>query len=274
MWIYFVISTLILVPLALFGWRQLDHRADRKAWQSLAELSSSGSVPFELEMLAGLPEPAQRYFRYTIAPGTPLHSVVEIEMEGEIGMGSKAEPNYTSMQATQILAPPHGLVWKLKTNMISGSDAALPEMSWTRFWLFNLVPIVRVSGADHHRSAFGRVVSEASFWAPATLLPSFNVSWSALDANTARAVVKHNQFIQAVDIEVTESGQPSRVIIQRWSDENPERIFREQPFGGDLSEFQEFGGYRLPTRVDGGNHIGTDDYFPFFRAKVTKIDFK
>jgi hypothetical protein len=25
--------------------------------------------------------------------------------------------------------------------------------------------------------------------------------------------------------------------------------------------------------VDGGNHIGTDDYFPFFKARVTAIRF-
>jgi len=46
-----------------------------------------------------------------------------------------------------------------------------------------------------------------------------------------------------------------------------------QPFGGYLSEFREFDGYLLPTAVEGGNFIGTDDYFPFYQVTVTGIRF-
>ena len=45
-------------------------------------------------MTAGLPEPAQRYFHFTIAQGTPLFTAVEIDMTGEIGLGSKDAPGY------------------------------------------------------------------------------------------------------------------------------------------------------------------------------------
>ncbi|MDP1555016.1 MAG: hypothetical protein Q8L84_06115 [Hyphomonas sp.] len=48
---------------------------------------------------------------------------------------------------------------------------------------------------------------------------------------------------------------------------------RFKPFGGFLSEFREFDGYTLPTRVEGGNHFGTPDFFPFFKARVTAIRF-
>jgi hypothetical protein len=61
------------------------------------------------------------------------------------------------------------------------------------------------------------------------------------------------------------------VVIQRWSNANPAQVYREQPFGGDLSDFRRVGGYRLPFRVEGGNLIGTPDYFPFFKAEVTAI---
>jgi len=32
------------------------------------------------------------------------------------------------------------------------------------------------------------------------------------------------------------------------------------------------GGFRLPTRVIGGNHYGTEFYHPFFRAKVEAVE--
>ena len=263
----------LVTSLALAAWRTLDRYADTAAWQQLRATQVAPPQTYRSAMTAALPEPARRYFAFTIADGTPLYTVVEIDMRGELGLGTKEAPAYRPMTARQILAPPHGLVWRLRSGAIAGSDGALPERSWTRFWLAGLLPVVRAQGPDHHRSAFGRVIAEGAFWAPATLLPDAGVRWEALDADSARAVVSFAGFEQAVDITVDAAGAPVRVTIPRWSNANREQVYREQPFGGDLSEFRDFEGYRLPTRVEGGNHIGTPDYFPFFRADVTAIRF-
>lgn len=37
--------------------------------------------------------------------------------------------------------------------------------------------------------------------------------------------------------------------------------FLYQPFGGYLGDFRQFGGYMLPTSVEGGNHFGTNVCF-------------
>lgn len=273
-WLLLMAPALAIVVVALAVWRQLDHRSDRRTWMALVEQAGADRGVFDTADIASLPEPAQRYFRYTIRPGTPLHCAVEIEMSGELALGTKEQPNYRPMSAHQILAPPYGLVWSLKSGMISGSDGATANHSWTRFWLMGFAPVVRVGGnPDHRRSAFGRVVAEGAFWSPASLLPGPFVKWEPLDEHRARAVVTFSGLEQAVDITVAEDGQPTAVVIQRWSNENDKQEFREQPFGGTLEKFRDFEGYRLPTRVEGGNHIGTDDYFPFFKANVTHIRF-
>lgn len=247
---------------------------DRRTWRELIARAGPPQAVFDTTMIEGLPEPAQRYFLYTIKAGTPLAMAAELDMCGELCFGTSHQPKCKPMKARQVLAPPHGLVWALESGSINGSDGATPSTSWTRFWLFNVIPVVRVGGGmDHYRSAFGRVVSEGSFWVPASLLPSKFVRWESVDQTTARAVVTYAGFEQAVEITVAESGQPTRVVIPRWSNENPEREFREQPFGGELSAFRTFSGFRLPTRVVGGNHIGTEDYFPSYRADVTDVRF-
>jgi hypothetical protein len=76
-----------------------------------------------------------------------------------------------------------------------------------------------------------------------------------------------------VDITVAEDGRPEMVVIPRWTDANPEKTFRLQAFGGFLSEFREFDGYKLPTRVEGGNLIGTEAYFPFYKVSVDRLRF-
>jgi hypothetical protein len=46
-----------------------------------------------------------------------------------------------------------------------------------------------------------------------------------------------------------------------------------QPFGGFVSEFRQFEGYRPPARVEGGNFVGIDAYFPFYKACVDDLRF-
>ncbi len=264
----------VMTIAALASWRAFDRRRDDVAWHGLAGTSENSENLFDIAQIADLPEPAQRYFRYCIKPGTPLHQVVELEMSCNLGLGSSSKPKYRSFFARQILAPPNGLVWRTSSRYISGSDGLTPNTSWTRFWLFGLLPIVRVGGEiDNMRSAFGRVIAEGAFWAPASLLPSDNVQWEGVDDSTARASVTFGQLQQSVDITVLETGQPTRVTIQRWSNVNPKKQYQLQPFGGDLFDFKNVEGYRLPTRVEGGNHIGTPDYFPFYKARVTSIHF-
>jgi hypothetical protein len=268
------ILVLLIACIVLQVLRWADERNAAQVWQFLANNVDESSDVFDLSTVASLPEPAKRFFTFTIQPSAPIRTIAEIEMVGEIGLGTKEKPNYAPMYAEQILAPPYGLVWKLHSGSgalrITGSDGFNKEMSWTRFWLLGTLPIVRISGNQNHaRAAFGRVVAEAVFWAPAALLPMFGVSWEAVDQDTARATIRYRHLTQTVNITVAPSGQPTTIIIPRWSDANPERTFQIQPFGGYLSEFKNFDGYKLPTRVEGGNFIGTEDYFPFYRAQVT-----
>ena len=271
-YLWFGVSILALVIAGLSVLRMLDTRNDEKTWQGLIRQASENSGNYGPHLTEGLPEPARRYFEFSISPGSPIVPAVELHMSGELGLGTLDDPKYSPMTARQILAPPHGLVWRVQYGAISGSDGATSTSSWTRFWLFGLIPIVRAgSNDDHHRSAFGRVIAEGAFWTPAMLLPGEDVRWEEIDENTARAVVSNGDLEQNVDITVAQDGRPVHVVISRWSNENPERVFRLQPFGGYLDDFRQFGGYMLPTSVEGGNHFGTDMYFPFFRARISDI---
>jgi len=63
------------------------------------------------------------------------------------------------------------------------------------------------------------------------------------------------------------------VHFLRWSDANPERRYRLQPFGGVLSDFRDVQGFRVPFAVEAGSMFGTETYFPFFRARLKSVRF-
>ena len=252
-----LIAILILLGFAvaaMAAWRQMDHRADRDLMKQLGAMQAANPLRFNRAMVAGLPEPAQRYFSYTISEGTPLFTVARLEMTGKFSMGTKTAPNYMTMSATQILAVPHGFIWKVRTGSglmtMSGSDT----QSWTRFWLAGLAPVARFGGDfDHRRSAFGRYVAEAVFWTPAALLPGPGIKWKAIDETSARVTITHDGLSQPVDVHVGSDGQPLKVVFPRWTNANTEKAHQIQPFGGYLSEYRDFDGFRLPTHVEAGN---------------------
>jgi len=263
-----------LILIALAVWRYWDHYADRIEMDRLLALQPETPKRFEYAMIADLPEPAQRYFRFTIAQGTPLLPVVELSMTGMFSLGDKDQPNFMQMRAHQVLAPPHGFVWKMGAQSghlrLSGSDSG----AWTRFWMGGLMPVARIGGnSNHARAAFGRMVAEAAFWAPAALLPGPDITWQAVNSETVKATVRHAEIEQSVEISVAPDGRPMSIVFDRWTNANPENRYQEQPFGGYLSEFKEVQGYQIPTHVEAGNFFGTDGYFPFFIADVTEISF-
>lgn len=275
MYLFFTVLGLLFCALMLL--RFLDWREDRAEWLRLTALQPANPIRFDPAMVADLPEPAQRFFKFAIAPGTPLLPVAEIDMGGQFSLGTKDAPNYRRMQAQQILAAPHGFVWRMRLPgwvPVSGSDAGSYSGSWTRFGILGFIPVARMGDdADHLRSAYGRYVAEAVFWTPAALFPGSGVTWQGVDEDTARVTVTIGALSQAVDVTVNAEGQPVTVSFMRWSNANPEKQYRLQPFGGALSDFREVQGYRLPFRVEAGNLFGTDDYFAFFKAEVTDIRF-
>lgn len=273
-----MLALLVALVAGLGLWRQFDLRADRRVGAQLTAIQARQPERFDLALVAGLPDAARRYFRFVIAPGTPLHSVTAIAMTGRFSLGTRERPNWLSMTARQTLAGPRGLAWCMSARRgwlrMSGSDALAEGVNWTRFWLGGVIPVARVSGTlDHRRSAFGRAVAEAVFWAPATLLPGPGITWTQVDSGTARVNVTCAGLEQAVDVTLAADGQPIAVAFLRWSDANAAKTFRLQPFGGLLSEFRSFGGFRLPTHVEAGNQFGTADYFAFYIAEVERVTF-
>ena len=272
-----LILTLIGLTLAVLqALRLADRRRAERLRARLLARSCARPPRFDPAMVRDLPEPARRYFLHAIAPGARLDAAVEIGLAGQIGLGDRSSPRYLPMRARQILAPPEGFVWQAEAGSgpihLSGFDGYAGGVAWTRFWLCWLIPVARASGrGDLARSAAGRGIAEAVFWAPAALLPRQGVAWTAPDAGTARVTVEHRGCRHVVDLTLDPAGRPLTVLLQRWSRENPERAWRLQPFGGTVDAVARFGDYTLASRITGGNHFGTPDYFPFYRVEVTRL---
>ena len=81
------------------------------------------------------------------------------------------------------------------------------------------------------------------------------------------------QNMEPMRIRLDAEGNPTEVWALRWTNANPERVYRLQPFGGRMLEMTDKQGFRIPSRVELGNLWGTPDYVPFFLATITRAEF-
>lgn len=256
----------------------LHRQASNEAESAMAGIAGRAKPPlgtFDPSLVAGLPEIAQRYFIHAIAPGTPLYTTVRLEMQGTFLLGDKANFQTYAMTARQILAPPSEFVWipSMQSGVmsISGSDGLVQGAGWTRFWINGLLPVVNLQATpDLNRSALTRAAMEA-MWVPASLLPANDVTWEQTGPNTAR--LSFTTGIEPVDMTLGPDGRVLEVKTMRWSDANPEKSFRLQPFGGTMEAEATFHGFTIPSIVKVGNQFGTGDYLPFFQTQVTAADY-
>jgi hypothetical protein len=243
------------------------------AWKQIASGAHQSDSIYSPAMVAQLPEIAQRYFNHAIAPGTPIKNIVELDMAGTFLLGDKSSYQTYSMEARQILHPPSEFVWMPRMRAgamrISGSDALVGGVAWTRFWLLGLIPVANVkSSPDLLRSAEFRSTMEG-VWVPASLLPQNGVVWEQAGPDKARIRVQRVAPEIVLEMTLDSSGAVREIVGQRWSNANPEKVFRLQPFGGTIQADATFEGYTIPSKLSVGNHYGTNDYLPFFQAEIS-----
>jgi len=262
-----------------YGAYRRDIAAVEKAYAKVLADRAPSNRRFDPDQVAQMPEIGRRYFRHAVAPGTPLYSSAEIEMEGAFLLGEKEKLQTYEMWAREALHPPDELIWlpKMRSGAMTivGSDALVRGGAWTRFWLLGLVPVTNArTSPDLVRSAQFRAAVEGALWLPTSLLPQNGAEWKQTGAD--QADVTFRRFTPPIVFRLTldREGAVREVVGQRWSNVDRARRYQLQPFGGTMSSEATFQGLTIPTAIAVGNHYGTKAYLPFFQARITGAKYR
>ncbi|NJD08988.1 MAG: hypothetical protein FIB01_00600 [Gemmatimonadetes bacterium] len=273
-----LLGTILLLAIAvlvLFGARRRRERAIERLWAELAAPAPGPEERFDAAMVDGLPEPARRWLTHAIAPGTPLRRVALLRMHGTMLL---AEGKPLPMHADQVLAPPHGFIWRARVGggllRIRGFDRYARGTGEMRWWALGLIPAVTGTGPDIDRAAAGRLAGEAAL-VPAALLPGTGVNWEPVAAAVARARMQVDGEPVSFTVAIAPDGTLQRVVITRWNGDPRNGPVGYLPFAVDFEGEQRSGGYALPVRLRAGwVPPGGDASRPFFRAQLDRVDFR
>lgn len=244
-----------------------------KIWQELADLPTENV--FTEDMVAGLPNPVQRYFLHGIAPGTPLASSVTLEMSGSFRLGE--DKPWVPMQAKQRISLLKGFVWQATVgrglSQFVGADYYIKGTGRMRFSLWGLVPLVNAHTHDIARSSLGRLAGEF-VWLPSALLPQQGVIWQAIDEKTVQANFVIDDEPVTLTLIVDADGKLLKLSLPRWGDTTEDGSWDYIPFGVEFQAEQQFGGFTIPSQMNAGWWFGTERYLEFFRATIAKAEFE
>lgn len=258
----------------LAGIKLLDDRYVNGIWQTLEQQPGEERL-FTEEIVAGLPDPARRFFLHSIRPGMRIPSKLHWGYSGELR--TRKDMPWLSLKAEQIIVKERGFVWKARASkgplVVTAADHYLDGDGRMRISLFGLIPFINATGPDLSRSALGRLVVE-NISLPGALLPSKNVQIEGVDRNHFRAMVSLHGETTPITLTVDEEGRVGEFTMQRWGNQTEDGSYRYVPYGGTIDEERVFEGYTVPSRLAIGWWYGTERYEDVIRLEVDWAEFE
>ena len=211
-------------------------------WDKLTQPTALQTGRFDPTTTEQLPDPGRRLLLRALPDGISLSTTVELEMTGNIKLGSKWLP----FEATQILRAPVGFVWQPVVGgrflRFSGADVLGPDGARMEFRFHGKIPVVKASGSDVDKSAAGRLAAETVAWLPQALTPQAGAVWTPISDETASVAIATPSGPIDVKVSVDEDGRIESMSLQRWNDSaDPPR---QESFGGSVG-----GHYETPSGV-------------------------
>ena len=225
------------------------------------------------EMLAGLPEPAQRYLRYAGVVGRPLVDTVRVRQACRmrpapdgISLPIVAEQWYT--------VEPPGFIWDATVPVagipvIRGRDGYLQGRGVMTIKAGSLIPVVNAAGPEMDQASLLRHLSEMA-WFPSAFLRD-RVSWEAIDDTTVRVSIADGDLRATGTLEIDPEGRLMEFRSERHAMVG--KRFELRPWSAPTYAYGEFEGLRLPVRGAAVWTLPDGTTHPYIEVELTEVTY-
>ncbi len=227
-------------------------------------LSSSKQVSgiYEENQIGHVPEPAQRYLKYAVAESRRYVSQAYLKHIGEFKPSRKWTPikgeEYFTIQ-------PPGFVWFGKVRFISAIDTYQQGFGRMQIKLLSTFKLVDAKGEEFNQGELVRWLSETP-WFPTALLPSENIRWEAIDANSAKIHLTDHGLTVEGTFFFNEDGKISKFKAKRSGNG------KLQDWICHYYDYREVDGFYVPFYVDASWEAESEEY-KYAKFKIKSIEY-
>ena len=262
------IAVMVAAILIAVGWQywRFD-RAIRAEVERVAAASGEAVVVSEA-MLAGLPEPAQRFLRHSGVVGRPIPQVIRTRQQGRIR--SAANSGWMNFEAEQIYSTnPPAFVWRVSMPRRSmalaiGRDAYLDGRGSILIKLLGVVPVAAEDGPELREAALLRYLNETMWFPAALLLPGIAIA--AIDDGSFRATIRDGSAIASGVFFIDPQGRATNFRAHRFDTGARQVNDWETP----IAAYKSFAIGELPA---GGAAVWkrSDGAFSYIELEITDV---
>jgi len=238
----------------------------------LTRLTTAAQAPAKVvteAMLAPLPAPARRYFRFAGVVGEPIPRIVRLTQKGRI-RGS-VKDNWMAFEADETYSTsPPGLVWRAwfpaKAMPVAlGRDEYLEGKGSILMKILATVPLADERGSELAAAGLMRYLNE-TMWFPAALLGA-NVTIAPIDDGSFQVSLTDRGETAKAVLFVDVEGRLTNFRAQRYSAATRRLETWETPVSG----YRKIDGLNLPTTGFAVWKLASGD-LDYIELEVTGID--
>lgn len=225
------------------------------------------------EMLEGLPQPVQRYLRYSGVVGKPLVSTVRLKQQGRIRQ-DESSPWMPLMAEEYYTVSPPSFVWqagarvagiplmRIRDSYVAGTG----RMFITADGLFT---VGDMQGDEMDQGSMMRYLNEM-MWFPSAFLSDY-ITWEAIDDNSARVIMTGDARQISAVITFDDQGRLTNFTGERYRD-NGDGTSDLVLWSTPVSEYGEFGGIRIPVQGRGVWHLESGD-LTYIELDILEVEY-
>jgi hypothetical protein len=240
-------ALLVAAGMATERWgRTTFSRLVQRDVHTLLASSSAAEEKFVSEaMLKRLPEPVQRYLRYTGVVGKPFVGKVHLSQSGRMLLG-RGQP-WIPLRAEQWYSVrPPGFVWSGTLHLgpipiVRARDMYQTGQGRMLIKAASLVTVADAKGEEIDQGEMVRYLSEM-MWFPSAFLED-NVSFETVDATSARVILTDSGGTVTGTLFIDAEGRLTEFVGQRYAGSNLET------WSAPIIAYGEFEGLKLPVHV-------------------------
>jgi len=254
-------------------------RWKRQTAHDVAELlasapsASANDTRYDRSMLATLPAPVARYFRFALTEGQSMIELARIDWSGEFSIRPRRWSAFTATQYYRVHPP--GFIWDARISAapavpILVRDEYLDHEGSLRAAIAGVIDVANVHGTPGMAAGeLLRYLGEA-VWYPTALLPCCGVTWSPIDHCSATATLSDGATTVSMDAHFAPTGEIASLTAMRPRDVKGTAVLT--PWVAHLSDYSARSGMLVPSVGDVEWELPTGR-LPYWRGRIVNIQY-
>jgi len=252
----------VLIITILTGSRMTRSELEKDIERLFLSSANISDKIYSSEQIKDLPDPVQRYFKYSLRENQHYISNARLKHGGKFNPGQKWFPIQGEEYFT-IQDP--GFVWFGKLPFFSARDMYYDGFGYMKVKLLSAVKIIDAGGKEVDQSALVRWLAEAP-WFPTALLPSEKLKWEPIDHDSARVVFTDKDLAVDGVFYFNEQGQITKFSAKRYMNKDMEK------WSGIYREYKEIEGMQIPHYAEVTWNLGSGDS-TYAKFRLDKVEY-